>query len=366
MNQKVAVGIDLGTTHCCVAVMRLGKVEIIENDMNSKITPSYVAFTESGCLIGATAKSQANVNLSDTIFNVKQMIGQKFDDLEFKKKTEFWPFMIKKKNSMVHIKAGSQVKKKLYTPEEISAIVLTKLKQIAEDYLEQDIKNVVVSVPAHFNHIQREATKEAGSIAGLDVLDVINEPTAAAVTYALTKEIKGNILGLFFDFGGSKLDVSIVNIRAASVIDIEVKSTASDNNLGGTDLDRLVVKHLIHVIEKQFKKDIRKDMKAIRRLYTEWEKAKIILSSNKETLISIDSLCDGFDFIHTITRETFEDVCDELLASIIYPVERALLDAQLHKQKIDEIILVGGSTRVPKVQKILSDFWEGKTAKQIS
>ncbi|XP_055873445.1 heat shock 70 kDa protein II-like [Biomphalaria glabrata] len=359
MNEKVAVGIDLGTTNCCIAVVQNGKVEVMENELSSRLTPNYVSFNETELLYGAIAQSQAIMNLCNTIFDVKQIIGRQIDDEIVQKNKIFWPFEIKEIKGKLKIKAKYKKSEELFSPEEISAMVLTTLKETAEAHLGQKIKDVVISVPASFNDLQREATLNAGKIAGLNVLKLINEPTAAALTFGLTKDVGEQKTILIFDFGSSKLDVSIVNIGVSSKMEVEVKATAGDN-LGGTDINRLMVLYLMELFNKKHQKDMSYSMKSIRRLFTAWEKAKIILSSNKETSITVDSLFDGIDFCTTITRAKFEEVCDEYLTSVLRPVQRALHDALLDKSQIDEIVLVGGSTRIPKVQQLLSDFFGGR------
>ncbi|XP_055872671.1 heat shock 70 kDa protein II-like [Biomphalaria glabrata] len=359
MNQKVAVGIDLGTTNCCIAVVQNGKVEVVENELSSRLTPNYVSFTETVRLYGSDAQSQAIMNLCDTIFDVKQIIGRQIDDEIVQKNKIFWPFEIKEIKGKLKVKAKYKKKEELFAPEEISAMVLTTLKETAEAHVGQKIKDVVISVPANFNDLQRVATLNAGKIAGLNVLKLINEPTAAALTFGWTKDVGEQKTILIFDFGSCKLDVSIVNIRVSSKMEVEVKATAGDN-LGGTDINRLMVLYLMELFNKKHQKDMSYSMKSIRRLFIAWEKAKIILSSNKETSITVDSLFDGIDFCTTITRAKFEEVCDDLLTSILLPVQRALHDARLDKSQIDEIVLVGGSTRIPRVQQLLSDSFGGK------
>ncbi|XP_055873443.1 heat shock 70 kDa protein-like [Biomphalaria glabrata] len=358
MSPTVAVGIDLGTTYSCVAVLQNGRVEVIPNELGYRVTPSYVAFTDTERLVGNAAKNQAAMNPKNTIFDVKRIIGRKFMDETVQKDIRFWPFKVQNVNNHIKIKVEYKGRTKSFTPEEISSMVLMKMKETAETYLNQKVKDVVITVPAYFNELQKQATKDAGTIAGLNVLRIINEPTAAALAYGLDKgtQIKKNIL--VFDFGGGTLDVSIVAISEGS--EYEVKATAGDTHLGGADLDNKIAAHFVGEFKREYSEDISESPRALRRMLTACEQAKIILSCRNETCINVEALFEGIDFSTKFTRARFEVVCADLLSSILNPVERALADAKLDKSEIDEVVLAGGSTRIPKVQNLLSEFFDGK------
>jgi len=356
--KKTAVGIDLGTTYSCVGVFQHGKVEIIANDQGNRTTPSYVAFTDTERLIGDPAKNQVAINPTNTIFDAKRLIGRKFDDSTVQADMKHWPFEVINSGSLPKLKVEYKNEEKTFTPEEISSMVLTKMKETAEAYLGHDVKDAVITVPAYFNDSQRQATKDAGVISGLNVLRIINEPTAAAIAYGLDKK-KGasecNVL--IFDLGGGTFDVSILTIEEGI---FEVKSTAGDTHLGGEDFDNRMVDHFVNEFKRKHKKDMKGNKRALRRLRTACERAKRTLSASAQANIEIDSLFEGIDFYTSITRARFEELCSDLFKGTLEPVEKAMRDAKMDKSSVHDIVLVGGSTRIPKVQKLLQDFFNGK------
>jgi len=352
-----AIGIDLGTTYSCVGVFQHGKVEIIANDQGNRTTPSYVAFTDSERLIGDAAKNQVAMNPNNTVFDAKRLIGRKFDEANVQSDMKFWSFNVINDNGKPKIQVDYKGETKSFYPEEISSMVLLKMKETAEAYLGKSIQNVVITVPAYFNDSQRQATKDAGTISGLNVLRIINEPTAAAIAYGLDKKVGGERHVLIFDLGGGTFDVSILTIEDGI---FEVKSTSGDTHLGGEDFDNRMVNHFIQEFKRKFKKDISDNKRATRRLRTACERAKRTLSSSTQASIEIDSLYEGIDFYTTITRARFEELNADLFRGTMDPVEKALRDAKLDKSSIHDIVLVGGSTRIPKVQKLLQDFFNGK------
>ena len=358
MSSK-AIGIDLGTTYSCVGVFQHGKVEIIANDQGNRTTPSYVAFTDTERLIGDAAKNQVAMNPSNTVFDAKRLIGRDFADPVVQNDAKHWSFECINDNGKPKIQVEFKGDKKQFTPEEISSMILVKMKNIAESYLGYEVTEAVVTVPAYFNDSQRLATKDAGTIAGLNILRVINEPTAAAIAYGLDNKNKKteeqNVL--IFDLGGGTFDVSILSIDDGI---FEVKSTAGDTHLGGEDFDNRLVNHFVNEFKRKNKKDITLNKRSMRRLRTACERAKRTLSSSSNASIEIDALFDGTDFYTSITRARFEELCSDLFRGTLDPVEKALRDAKIDKSTIDEVVLVGGSTRIPRIQKLLQDFFNGK------
>ncbi|KAF7112812.1 hypothetical protein RHSIM_RhsimUnG0190400 [Rhododendron simsii] len=355
-----AIGIDLGTTYSCVGVWKHDRVEIIANDQGNRTTPSYVAFTDTHRLIGDGAKNQVAVNPINTVFDAKRLIGRRYSDTLVQSDMKLWPFKVTLgPDDKPMIGVAYKKKEKQFSAEEISSMVLVKMKEIAEDYLGTTIKNAVVTVPAYFNDSQRRATKDAGVIAGLNVMRIINEPTAAAIAYGLDNKASstGEKKVLIFDLGGGTFDVSLLTIEEGK---IEVIATGGDTHLGGEDFDNRMVNHFVQEFKRKLKKDISGNPRALRRLRTSCERAKRTLSSTPETTIEIDALYEGSDFCSTITRARFEELNIELFRKCMEPVEECLRDAKMDKSNVDELILVGGSTRIPKVRQLLQDFFNGK------
>jgi len=357
MSAGKAVGIDLGTTYSCVGVWQNDRVEIIANDQGNRTTPSYVAFTDTERLIGDAAKNQVAMNPHNTVFDAKRLIGRKFADQEVQSDMKHWPFKIIDKATKPIISVDYKGETKEFTPEEVSSMILLKMKETAEAYLGTTVANAVVTVPAYFNDSQRQATKDAGVISGLNVLRIINEPTAAAIAYGLDKKTEGEKNVLIFDLGGGTFDVSLLTIEEGI---FEVKATAGDTHLGGEDFDNRLVTHFAAEFKRKNKKDLTSNARALRRLRTACERAKRTLSSAAQTTIEIDSLFEGVDFYTSITRARFEELCQDLFRGTMEPVEKVLRDSKIDKQSVNEIVLVGGSTRIPRVQKLVSDFFGGK------
>ncbi|KAK9833849.1 hypothetical protein WJX74_007814 [Apatococcus lobatus] len=358
-EQKVTgtvIGIDLGTTYSCVGVYRKGKVEIIANDQGNRITPSYVAFTDSERLIGDAAKNQAAVNPSRTVYDVKRLIGRSFKDKEVQRDAKLVAYKIVDKATKPYVEVEFKGETKSFSPEEISSMILAKMRDTAEAYLGENIKNAVVTVPAYFNDAQRQATKDAGTIAGLNVLRIINEPTAAAIAYGLDGKSNDEYV-LVFDLGGGTFDVSILNIDGGV---FEVKSTAGDTHLGGEDFDQRVMEYFIKLIKRKYSVDVSGDKRALQKLRREAERAKRALSSQHQVRIEIESLAEGVDLSEPLTRARFEELNADLFKKTLGPVQRAMKDAGLKKEEIHEIVMVGGSTRIPKVQQMITDYFNGK------
>jgi len=351
------IGIDLGTTYSCVGVFKNGRVEIIANDQGNRITPSYVAFTPEGeRLIGDAAKNQLTTNPENTVFDVKRLIGRRFDESTVQQDIKFYPFKVINKSNRPVIQVEVNSETKTFTPEEISAMVLIKMKEVAEAYLGKKVTHAVVTVPAYFNDAQRQATKDAGTIAGLNVMRIINEPTAAAIAYGLDKK-DGEKNILVFDLGGGTFDVTLLTIDNGV---FEVLSTNGDTHLGGEDFDQRVMDYFIKLYKKKTGKDIRSSNRAVQKLRREVEKAKRALSSQHQARIEIESFFEGQDFSETLTRAKFEELNMDFFRNTLKPVQKVLDDADLQKNQVDEIVLVGGSTRILKVQQLVKDFFNGK------
>ncbi len=353
-----AIGIDLGTTYSCVGVYMNDRVEIIANDQGNRTTPSYVSFTDTERLIGDAAKNQVSMNVNNTVFDAKRLIGRKFQDSAVQSDIKHFPYsVISGENDKPTIEVNYKGEQKQFSAEEISSMVLTKMKDIAESYLGTEVKQAVITVPAYFNDSQRQATKDAGTIAGLEVLRIINEPTAAALAYGLDKKDGGEKTILIYDLGGGTFDTSLLTIEDGI---FEVLSTAGDTHLGGEDFDNRIVDYFCQEIKRKLKKDVKTNPRALRRLRTASERAKRTLSSSTQACIELDSLIDGCDFNSTITRARFEDICASDFRKCMNPVEQVLKDAKKSKSQVDEIVLVGGSTRIPKIQSLLTEFFNGK------
>ncbi|KAI9128226.1 hypothetical protein K1719_001219 [Acacia pycnantha] len=361
-QEKLAIGIDLGTTYSCVAVWQHDRVDIIVNDQGNRTTPSYVAFTDTQRMVGDAAKNQVALNPTNTVFDAKRLIGRRFSDSHVQSDINLWPFKIiggvdDKPKIVVKFKS----EERQFLPEEISSMVLTKMHEIAEIYLGSTVKDAVVTVPAYFNDSQRQATKDAAAIAGLNVLRIINEPTAGAIAYGLDKKCSYNLeKNIFvFDLGGGTFDVSVVTINKGN---FNVKAVDGDTHLGGEDFDNRMVNYFVKELKRKQKKDIAKNPKALRRLRTACERAKRTLSSSfmVETTIEVDALHEGIDFYSTITRARFEELNKDYFTKCLEIVEKCLLDAKIDKRSIDEVVLVGGSTRIPKIQQLLQELFNGK------
>jgi len=352
------IGIDLGTTFSCVGVWQNDRVEIIASDTGNRTVPSWVSFTDEERLVGEPAKSAAAANVKNTVFDAKRLIGRPFDDKIVQRELAQYPYTIKDdgKNRPI-IEVMFKGEQKQFNPEEISAMVLQKMKSVAESYLGVTVTDAVVTVPAYFNDQQRQATKDAGRIAGLNILRLINEPTAAALAYGLDKKGKGERKVLIFDLGGGTFDVSLLTIDEGV---FEVNATAGDTHLGGEDFDALIVDWAAEEFKRKTKVDIRGNHRALRRLRTSAEKAKRVLSTSTQATIDVDSLAEGHDLSLPITRAKFEQLCDHLFKKCLAPVEQVIRDSKSDKSEVNDIVLVGGSSRIPRVQQLLRDYFNGK------
>ena len=355
---NICIGIDLGTTYSCVSVWQNNTAEIIANDQGNRTTPSFVSFTEHERLVGNAAKSNSTSNPTNTVFDAKRLIGRNFDDPTVQKDIEHFAYTVKStpdNKPLIEVTYKNELKQ--FRPEEISSMILVKMKEVAESYLGTSVTNAVITVPAYFNDAQRQATKDAGIIAGLNILRIINEPTAAAIAYGLDKKSKTETNVLIYDLGGGTFDVSLLSIEDGV---FEVKATAGDTHLGGEDFDRRLVEHCMTDFKRKNKIDITDNKRAMRRLQTACETMKKTLSNATVATIEIDALAEGIDYNTIISRAKFEDLCSDLFRKTIDPVEKVILDSKISKSAIHEIVLVGGSTRIPKIQELLSDYFNGK------
>merc|ERR1711998_772197 len=361
-SEMNAIGIDLGTTYSCVGIYQNDRVEIIANDQGNRTTPSYVAFTDTERLIGDAAKNQTAMNPTNTLFDAKRLIGRKFTDPTVQSDMKQWPFKVVPDGDKPQLQVQHLAETKSFTPEQISSMVLTEMKETAEAYCGEKVTDAVITVPAYFNDSQRLATKDAGAIAGLNVLRIINEPTAAAIAYGIDKgSSKGEKNCLIFDLGGGTFDVSLLTIDDGI---FEVKATAGDTHLGGEDFDNRLVNHFVQEFKRKHKKDLTGNARALRRLRTACERAKRQLSSSANATIEIDSLFEGTDMYSSITRARFEDLCADLFRGTLEPVEKVLRDSKIDKGSVHEVVMVGGSTRIPKIQELITNYFGGKEPSQ--
>lgn len=358
---EIAAGFDIGTTTSCAAIWINDKVEIIpDHQTGSRIIPSYVGFTDEEKLVGEPAKNQSTMNPKNTVYDAKRLIGRKFDDPSVASDTKLWSFKVTKDaNNKPLINVKHKNEDVQFHPEQISAMVIQRLKETTEAYIGKELKKVVITVPAYFNDSQRQATKDAGTIAGLEVLRIINEPTSAAIAYGLDKNNNDKETNIIvFDCGGGTHDVSILTLDGGI---FEVKATGGDTHLGGSDIDNIIVDYLCEDIKKKHKVDVKQNAKALKRLNIAAEKAKKNLSSSATTSIEVDSLIDGVDYTHTLSKAKFEQLGDPIFKRTIEPINRLLTDAKMSKSDIDEIVLVGGTTRIPRIQQLLSEYFGGKS-----
>jgi len=353
----VAIGIDLGTTYSCVGIWQNDRVEIISNDQGNRTTPSYVAFSENERLIGDSAKNQASMNPKNTLYDAKRLIGRKFSDSVVQDDIKSWPFKVIEKDEKPMFEVNYLDETKTFHPEEISSMILTRMKEVAESFLNTEVKDAVVTVPAYFNDSQRQATKDAGNIAGLNILRIINEPTAAAMAYGLNTDSKTERNVLIYDFGGGTFDVSLLNIDDGV---FEVLATSGDCHLGGEDIDNRLVKHFTNEFKRKHKKDLSGNARSVKRLKVACERLKRTLSSANQAQIELESLFEGVDFFSTMTRARFEEINGDIFRNTLKPVENVLRDSKKSKSEIHDIVLVGGTTRIPKIQQLLSDYFNGK------
>jgi heat shock 70kDa protein 1/2/6/8 len=355
----IGIGIDLGTTTSCVAVLIGDRVEVIpDHQTGSRIIPSYVAFTNEEKLVGDAAKNVSTMYPKNTLYDIKRLIGRKYDDPYVQADKKLWAFdVVSDNDNKPQVSVEYKGENKKFYPEEISAMVLSRLKETAEAYLGHPIKKAVVTVPAYFNDSQRQATKDACAISGMECLRIINEPTAAAIAYGLDKKSDKESTILIFDEGGGTHDLSVLSIDGGI---FEVKATAGDTHLGGSDIDNLIVDYLCQDIKKKHSKDIKSNPKALKRLNIAAERAKKNLSSSTVTTIEVESLIDGIDYSTTLSRAKFEQLADSFFTKSMEPISKVLSDAKVSKSDIDEIVLVGGTTRIPKIQESLSNYFNGK------
>ncbi|CAG5000068.1 unnamed protein product [Parnassius apollo] len=353
----VGIGIDLGTTSSCVAVWRQGTVKVIPNERGNRTTPSYVAFTNRVRLIGEPAKNQAMANAANTIFGAKRLIGRRYEDVAVQMDLRHWPFQVANDNGKPKIKVCYKNQKRVFAPEEISAMILFRMKEVAEAYLGEKVNDVVITVPAYFDNVQRHATRAAGAIAGFNVLRIVNEPAAAALAYWLDRNFKGKRNVVIYDLGGSTFDVSVMTISEGPVY--EVISTAGNTRLGGDDFDNRLAVYFAEDFRKRYGKEILGNSKAFRRLKTAAERVKRFLSSATEATVHIESLYDDIDYYGKVTRSLFEDLCSDLFIDTLKPLEKALRDARMKKDNINDVILIGGSTRIPKIRSVVQEFFKG-------
>ncbi|XP_062174129.1 heat shock cognate 70 kDa protein-like isoform X2 [Alnus glutinosa] len=353
-----AIGIDLGTTYSCVAVWQHNRVEIIANDQGNRTTPSQVAFTDRGRLVGEAAKNQVTSNAVNSIFDAKRLIGRRFSDSLVQKDIKLWPFkVIESSADKPLIAITYRGEEKRFDAEEISSMVIRKMRRIAEAYLGRTVKNAIITIPANFNDSQRKATMNAGKIAGLNVMRILNEPTAVAIGYGLDKRDIGKRNVLIFDLGGGTTDVSLLTIDKGK---FEVKAVAGDTHLGGEDFTNRMLKYFIEIFKRRHKEDISGNAKAMTKLRVACERAKRVLSSKTETRIEVDFLYKGIDFSSIITRAKFVELNRDLFKKSIELVEKCLIDAEMNKRKVDDVVLTGGSSKIPKVQELLQNFFDGK------
>merc|ERR1719445_2844674 len=350
------IGIDLGTTYSCVGIYENGKVSIIANDQGLRITPSYVAFTESERLVGDAAKNQATANPKNTVYDAKRLIGRKYNDKKVTADKKLWPFDVVNKEGKPYVQVQYKGETKQFAPEEISAFVLQKMKQTAENYLGHPVTHAVVTVPAYFDDSQRQATKDAGTIAGMVVARIINEPTAAAIAYGLDKQSRETNI-IVYDLGGGTFDVSLLTLDEGV---FEVLATHGDTHLGGQDFDQRVINYFVKTFKKKHKVDVSQNLRALSKLRREVEKAKKTLSSQYQVRVDIENFAEGIDFAETLTRARFEELNSDNFRKTLKPVQIVLKDSGLKKTQIDEVVLVGGSTRIPKIQQLVKDFFNGK------
>ncbi|CAH0404024.1 unnamed protein product [Chilo suppressalis] len=353
----VAIGIDLGTTYSCVAVWKEGTVEVIANEQGNRTTPSYVAFTRTDRLVGEAAKNQAPFNPGNTVFGAKRLIGRRYDDVGVQMDLRHWPFQVINEDGKPMVLVEHKNDKMKFAPEEISSMVISRMKQVAETYLGSKVDSAVITVPAYFNDAQRQATRAAATIAGLDVLRITNEPTAAALAYGLDRNLKGEKNVLIYDLGGGTFDVSVLTIGEGSVY--EVKATAGNTRLGGEDFDNRLMVYFAEDFKNKYHTDVAHNAKAMRRLRNASEHAKRFLTSATEATVIVESLCDGIDYQGRVTRALFEDLCSDLFTDTLKQVEQALSDARMNKSDIHDIILIGGSTRIPRIQTMLIEYFDG-------